>query len=68
MKRLKYAVIASNIGDVRTLVLHPASTLYRNRTEEERSLSGVEDDTVRVSVGIEESEDLIEDFTQALTS
>ncbi len=68
MKRLKYAVIASNIGDVRTLVLHPASTLYRNRTEEERSLSGVEDDTVRVSVGIEESEDLIADFTQALTS
>ena len=63
---LKYAMIASNIGDVRTLVIHPASTLYIHLNDEEREAAGVYDDTVRVSVGIEDAEDLIADFLQAL--
>ena len=63
---LKYALIASNIGDLRTLVIHPASTLYMNADREEREAAGVYDDTVRVSVGIEDSEDLINDFKEAV--
>ena len=63
---LKYAFIASNIGDVRTLVIHPASTLYIRSSVEEREAAGVFDDTIRVSVGIEDPEDLIADFRQAV--
>lgn len=63
---LNYALIASNIGDVRTLVIHPASTIYRQAGKEEMEAAGVYEDTVRVSVGIEDSEDLIRDFTEAV--
>ena len=63
---LKYALIASNIGDLRTLVIHPASTLYIHTGIEEREAAGVFEDTVRVSVGIEDAEDLIKDFTEAI--
>ena len=63
---LKYALIASNIGDLRTLVIHPASTLYIRTDEEERQAAGVYEDTIRVSVGIEDKEDLIRDFLQAV--
>ncbi|MCR5338708.1 MAG: PLP-dependent transferase [Lachnospiraceae bacterium] len=65
---LKYAMIASNIGDLRTLVIHPASTLYIHSGREEMEAAGVYDDTIRVSVGIEDAEDLIADFTQAIGS
>lgn len=63
---LKYALIASNIGDIRTLVIHPASTLYIRSAAEEREAAGVFEDTIRVSVGIEDAEDLISDFTEAI--
>ena len=64
---VRYAYRASNIGDVKTLVLHPASTIFADNTPEERERAGVYDDSVRVSVGIEDVEDLIEDFRQALS-
>ena len=63
---LKYALIASNIGDLRTLVIHPASTLYIHTSKEEMEAAGVFDDTIRVSVGIEDAKDLIADFTDAI--
>lgn len=63
---LKTATVASNIGDVRTLVIYPATTLYLHNTKEEMNAAGVFDDTIRVSVGIEDSEDLIKDFTDAI--
>ena len=56
----------SNIGDLRTLVIHPASTLYLRSGREETEAAGVFDDTVRVSVGIEDKEDLINDFISAV--
>ena len=65
---LKYACIASNIGDVRTLVIHPASTLYIQASKEEMEAAGVYEDTVRVSVGIENADDLIADFTEAVNN
>lgn len=66
LNSLKIAKIASNIGDVRTLVIYPATTLYIHNTKEEMNAAGVFDDTIRVSVGIEDVEDLIADFTNAI--
>ncbi len=63
---LKYALIATNIGDLRTLVIHPASTIYLHSDERRRELAGVYDDTIRVSVGIEDINDLKEDFEYAV--
>lgn len=66
LNSLKIAKIASNIGDVRTLVIYPATTLYIHNTKEEMNAAGVFDDTIRVSVGIEDAQDLIADFTNAI--
>lgn len=66
MNELRIPFIVSNIGDVRTLVVHPASTMALHSTEEERNNAGVFDDLVRVSVGIENIEDLIADFDRAI--
>lgn len=63
---LKTATVASNIGDVRTLVIYPATTLYLHNTKEEMYAAGVYEDTIRVSVGIEDVEDLIADFKNAI--
>ena len=64
---LKYVHIATNIGDVRTLVIHPASTIYNHAAETQKQSAGVYDDLIRVSVGLEDIEDLKEDFAQAIT-
>lgn len=58
--------IVSNIGDTKTLIIHPESTLNAHSTEEEKENAGVYDDLIRISVGIESIEDLIEDFTSAI--
>lgn len=56
----------ANIGDARTLVIHPASTTHQQLTSQERLKAGVSDDFVRMSVGIENVDDIIEDLDQAL--
>lgn len=56
----------SNIGDTKTLVIHPASTISLHSTDKQRADAGVYEDLVRISVGIEDIEDLKEDFAQAL--
>lgn len=66
MNALKLPLIISNIGDTKTLVIHPESTLNVHSTEEEKVTAGVFDDLIRVSVGIEDIKDLIEDFRQAI--
>ncbi|MDR3238766.1 MAG: PLP-dependent transferase [Clostridiales bacterium] len=63
---LRYAKIATNIGDVRTLVIHPASTIYARAPEAQKQAAGVYDDLIRVSVGLEDLEDLKEDFARAV--
>jgi O-acetylhomoserine (thiol)-lyase len=63
---LKLAKNLANIGDAKTLVIHPASTICADYTAEEKTLMGVTEDLVRVSVGIEDCRDIIEDFRQAL--
>ena len=66
MDRLTIPKIVSNIGDNRTLVIHPASTMALHSTDQEREAAGVYEDLVRISVGIEDSADLICDFDAAL--
>lgn len=66
INHLKYAVNITNIGDTKTLVIHPASTIYSHSTQAEQEKAGVYDDLIRVSVGIEDIEDLLEDFGEAL--
>ncbi len=57
---------ASNLGDNKTLALHPASTIFAGFTAEELEAVGVNDTLIRISFGIEDSEDLIDDIDQAL--
>jgi O-acetylhomoserine (thiol)-lyase len=56
----------ANIADSKTLVIHPASTTHSNMTSEEQIDSGITPDFIRMSVGIEDVRDLIEDIDQAL--
>jgi len=56
----------ANIGDAKTLVIHPASTTHQQLTKEEQEETGVTEDYIRLSVGIEDVEDIIEDINQAL--
>ena len=56
----------ANIGDARSLAIHPASTTHSQLSAEERAAAGVTDDYVRLSVGIEDIEDIIADLEQAL--
>lgn len=57
----------ANIGDTRSLVIHPASTTHRQLTDEQRIAAGAGPDVVRLSVGIEDEDDLIADLDQALS-
>jgi len=59
---------AANIGDAKSLVLHPASTSHQQLTAEERASVGVPDDFVRLSIGIEDADDLIADLDQAIAA
>jgi len=63
---LKLAKNLANIGDAKTLVIHPASTICADYNAEEKALMGVTEDLIRVSVGIEDCRDIVEDFKQAL--
>lgn len=63
---LKYALNLANIGDVRTLVIHPASTIYIANSLDEKEKMGVYEDLIRISIGIEDIQDIVEDFQQAL--
>lgn len=56
----------ANVGDVKTLVIHPASTTHQQLSEREQQSAGVTEDLVRVSVGIEHVDDIKADFSQAL--
>jgi O-acetylhomoserine (thiol)-lyase len=62
---LKMVIQTANIGDNRTLALHMASTIYADFSEDERRFLGVTDGLVRVSVGLESPDDIVEDFLQA---
>jgi len=57
----------ANVGDTRSLILHPASTTHRQLTDEQREAAGAGPDVIRLSIGLETPEDLIHDLDQALS-
>ncbi len=65
---VKLASHLANIGDAKTLVIHPASTTHQQLSEQEQLAAGVTPDFIRVSVGIEDIKDIIADLDQALTA
>jgi len=56
----------ANIGDTRSLIIHPASTTHSQLTPEQRAQAGAGDDVVRLSVGLESVDDIIADLDQAM--
>ncbi|MBR5743322.1 MAG: PLP-dependent transferase [Clostridia bacterium] len=66
MKNLKLAAIVTHVADARTCILHPASTTHRQMSDEELIAGGVAPDMMRLSVGIEDPEDILADLAQAL--
>lgn len=62
LNKSKIATLTANIGDSRTLALHMASTIYRDFSKDERKFLGITDGLVRISVGLENPQDIIDDF------
>ena len=58
----------ANIGDTRSLIIHPASTTHRQLSDAQKVQAGVGPDVVRLSIGIEDKEDIIADLDQALAA
>ena len=67
LNRLQVVVKSSNLGDNRTLAIPVAHTIYHEMGPERRASMGIADSLIRISVGIEDADDLVEDFEQALT-
>ena len=68
IENLQLASHLANIGDARTLVLHPASTTHQQLSSEQLESGGVEEDLIRISVGLEDPADILWDLDQALTA
>jgi O-acetylhomoserine (thiol)-lyase len=66
VSNLKLFSHLANIGDTRSLVIHPASTTHRQLTDEQKREAGAGPEVVRLSIGLEDTEDLIDDLDQAL--
>ena len=66
IERVELASHLANIGDAKTLVIHPASTTHQQVPKAERAAVGVSDDMIRISVGIEDLDDIVWDLGQAL--
>jgi O-acetylhomoserine (thiol)-lyase len=56
----------ANIGDTKSLIIHPATTTHQQLSPEEQQSTGVTDDYIRLAIGIEDIEDIIADLDQAL--
>ena len=63
---LRLVRISNNLGDAKSLITHPATTTHQRLTPEERAAMGIKDNTVRLSVGLEDPADVIDDLAQAL--
>jgi O-acetylhomoserine (thiol)-lyase len=68
VSELKLFSHLANIGDTRSLVIHPASTTHRQLTDEQKRISGAGPEVVRLSIGLEDSADIIADLNQALNA
>ncbi|GAA1138717.1 O-acetylhomoserine aminocarboxypropyltransferase/cysteine synthase family protein [Nesterenkonia lutea] len=68
IESLQLASHLANVGDVRTLILHPGSTTHQQLSPEQMSAAGIPEDLIRISVGIEDVDDIIWDLDQALST
>ena len=66
LNRIKLCSLSANLGDTRTIVTHPASTTHSKLSTEDRLETGITDGLIRVSVGLENVADIINDLNQAL--
>ncbi|MGI5835878.1 MAG: O-acetylhomoserine aminocarboxypropyltransferase/cysteine synthase family protein [Chloroflexota bacterium] len=66
INNIRLISLLANVGDAKSLVIHPASTTHQQLTAEEQRAAGVTEDFIRLSVGIEDVEDILEDLDQAL--
>jgi len=67
MESLTICLPATTLGDIYSLVLHPATASHRGLTAEERSRVGIPDNLVRLSTGIEAADDILADLAEALS-
>lgn len=67
LNRLRLVDISNNLGDSKSLITHPATTTHRTLSEEERAAIGLDDSWLRLSVGLEDPDDVAEDIEQALS-
>ena len=67
LNKISFCTLSANLGDTRTIVTHPASTTHSSLSEEDRLEAGITSGLIRVSVGLEAVEDVIEDISQALS-
>ena len=65
LNKTKLATLTANIGDSRTLALHMASTIYRDFNDETKDFLGITEGLIRISIGLESSQDIINDFLEA---
>lgn len=68
LNALRMVLITSNLGDSRTIATHPASTTHAKLTEEERLAIGINPGSIRISVGLEDITDILEDIELALNA
>ncbi len=66
LNAVQIAIISNNLGDAKSILTHPATTTHQRLSQEQKDLLGITDGLVRVSVGIEDTDDLIADIKQAL--
>jgi len=68
IERLRTFSHLANVGDAKSLVIHPASTTHQQMSVEDLAKSGVGEELVRLSIGLEDPQDLIDDLAQALAA
>lgn len=68
LNRLRIVRISNNLGDAKSIVTHPATTTHQRLSPEDRAYLGITPGLLRLSVGLEDAQDLIDDLHQALAS
>jgi O-succinylhomoserine sulfhydrylase len=66
LNALEIVTISNNLGDAKSIITHPATTTHQRLTEEQRASLGISDGVLRLSVGLEDVQDLLDDLTQAI--
>jgi O-succinylhomoserine sulfhydrylase len=68
LNALEIGVISNNLGDAKTILTHPATTTHQRLPQDQKDALGITDGLVRISIGLEDADDLLEDFQQALAA